>query len=97
MDNSTLSPSFDASDYDALCEPARAVVGQAFRYVMALGTALEQGQRAFSRLEDSRHRMAWRKGVALVKGPDRVKASRMIADAMEAVKVLRANPPQRVH
>lgn len=86
-------PSFDVAEYERLSEPAQLLVGQAFRYVMSLGTALECGSRDPSRMEDGRQRSAWRQGVALIRGPEQVRVSSMVADAMEAVKVLRSQPP----
>ena len=84
MNNSTLAPSFDASEYDALTPTAQAVVGHAFRYVMAVGTAFERTGRAFSRLEDGRQRAAWRQALREVKGPERLTAALVASSIMFA-------------
>ena len=85
-----LHPSFTAEDFDRLSEAGRAVVGHAFRYVALLGGQMEQGGHLPPVFEDSRQRAAWRTAAAEVPRHELRTVSGMLADAMEAVRVLRS-------
>lgn len=93
----TLAPSFTAEDYERLSEAGQAVVGHAFRYVALIGGQLEQGKPLPSAFEDANQRSAWRTATREVPRHEQRAVSGMLADAMEAVRVMRQATRQGAH
>lgn len=83
------APSFAPEDFEKLSEPGRAVVGQAFRYVMHVGAKREAGDALPPVYEDASQRKAWLRIAKKAPLHERSRIRGMLADAMGAVHAIR--------
>lgn len=80
---------FTAEDYEALSEPSQAVVGQAFRYVVHLGSAVESQAALPSAFEDVTQRAVWLRLAKKAPKHERQRVRGMLSEAMGAIHRIR--------